>query len=426
MNERRDSRGRILRIGETQSADGRYVFTYKDSIGKRQKAYSWRLLPSDRTPKGRRDDKCLREKEEAIQADLAAGLNTAGKRQTVCELCEAYVRIKAPMVRDNTRAAYQTTLGILRGEPFGHRRIGDVTKSDAKMFLIHLQRDERRSYSAIQNVRGVLNPAFESAVEDDFIRHNPFDFELKSVVKNDTQRRDALTAEEMNDFLGWVRGSKCYSKYFEVFYLLFFTGLRVSELCGLTLGDIHYDGHYLNVERQLQRTRSGEYYISPTKTSSGARKVPLTPDVEACLRAIAQKRPRFDREPVVKSDDGRMSATGFLLFDKDGRVTVAQHWENHFRWAAGAYKKEMEQEKGIKIDKSISPHVARHTFCSLRVKEGMQPKTLQMVMGHSSIRTTLGWYTHLTDDDVVSETLAVMTADKALISFDAVTDGANE
>lgn len=170
-------------------------------------------------------DALIREKEEQIQRDLAEGLSPTGKKQTVYELCERYVKTKSRNQRDNTVAAYRTSLNIINDEPFGHRKIGDITTSEAKAFLIHLQDDEGRSYSAIQNIRGVLRPAFDTAVEDDYVRKNPFDFMLKTVVKNDTKQRDALTAEEMAGFLAFVHESKSYAKYYNAFYLQFFTGL---------------------------------------------------------------------------------------------------------------------------------------------------------------------------------------------------------
>ncbi len=186
--------------------------------------------------------------------------------------------LKAPMMRDNTVANYKTSLNIIDSEPFGHFKIGDVTKTIARQFLSHLQNDEGRSYSSIQNVRGVLRPAFEMAVEDDYVRNNPLSFELKEVVKNDTVHRDALNADELRMFLEYIKNHKHYSQYYDMFYLQFHTGMRVSEMCGLTFSDIIFGAHFLTVERQLQRKRMMELYLTPPKTASGARKVPLTPE----------------------------------------------------------------------------------------------------------------------------------------------------
>ena len=82
--KRRDNKDRILRTGESQRKDGRYAYKYVDSFGKPQFVYSWKLVPTDKTPKGKRDDISLREKEKAIQSDLDDSIDTIGKKMTVC------------------------------------------------------------------------------------------------------------------------------------------------------------------------------------------------------------------------------------------------------------------------------------------------------------------------------------------------------
>ena len=84
--KRRDSKGRILRTGESQRKDGRYAYKYTDAYGKPQFVYSWRLVATDKTPAGKRDDLPLREKVKEIQRDLDDGIDTIGKKMTVCQL----------------------------------------------------------------------------------------------------------------------------------------------------------------------------------------------------------------------------------------------------------------------------------------------------------------------------------------------------
>ena len=51
----------------------------------------------------------------------------------------------------------------------------------------------------------------------------------------------------------------------------------------------------------------------------------------------------------------------------------------------------------------VTPHVCRYTFCSNMAKSGLNPKTLQYIMGHSDISVTLNTYTHVGFDDVKEE-----------------------
>ena len=90
-------------------------------------------------------------------------------------------------------------LNILKKEDFSRQRIDQVRLSDAKAWLIKLQQADGRGYSSIHSIRGVLRPAFQMAVDDDLIRKNPFDFELASVVVNDSVTREAITRKQERD-----------------------------------------------------------------------------------------------------------------------------------------------------------------------------------------------------------------------------------
>ena len=68
--KRRDNKNRILRTGESQRADGKYMYRYVDANGKTQCLYSWRLVKTDTVPEGKRDNGALREIEKRVQRDM--------------------------------------------------------------------------------------------------------------------------------------------------------------------------------------------------------------------------------------------------------------------------------------------------------------------------------------------------------------------
>jgi len=285
----------------------------------------------------------------------------------------------------------------LKRDPFGSKRIDRVRISDAKCWLIKLQQ-EGRGYSQLHSIRGVLRPAFQLAVDDDLIRKNPFGFQLVDVVVNDSVRREALTREQERKFLKFVKEDRHFRQYYEGIYILFKTGMRISEFCGLTISDIDFQKHSINIDHQLMKHGKDKYYIQKTKTDAGTRVIPMTPDVEACFKKIIAKRKPPRREPVI---DGKM---GFLYFDKDGSVMYSLHWEKYFQHIREKYNK-------IYVTKMpyITPHICRHTYCSNMAKSGMNPKTLQYLMGHSDISVTMNTYTHVTFDDVQAEVISLKT-----------------
>ena len=104
--KRRDKKGRILRNGESQRADGRYAFVYTDCFGKQKFLYSWKLESTDPLPVGRRPCQSLREKEKVILRDINDGITPYGDNLTVLELVKKYIAQKTG-VRHNTAANYQ-------------------------------------------------------------------------------------------------------------------------------------------------------------------------------------------------------------------------------------------------------------------------------------------------------------------------------
>ena len=397
---RRDSKHRVLRRGESIRANGKYQFKYHIG-GKPHFLYSWRLEPTDPLPVGKKPCLSLREMEKQLGYDLDNRLDPLGKNITVMELVERYLKTKVGM-RPNTLANYNFVKNILKEEAFAQQKISKIKTSDAKLFLIKMQQEDGKRHSTIKTVRGVLRPAFQMAVDDDILMKNPFQFELAGVVVNDSVTREAITKEQMRNFLRFVHDDILYCKYYEVVYILFHTGMRISEFCGLTLKDIDLENKTVNIERQLQRTAQREYVIEPTKTNAGTRVLPITDEVAEMFRSIIQDRPKYRIEKIVGG------YSGFLFLDKDHMPLVAMHWEHRFNSMVGRYNEIYK----VQIP-NITPHVCRHTYCSNQAKAGMNPKTLQYLMGHSDIAVTLNVYTHVGLEDAENELRKMQTLEGA-------------
>ena len=135
-----------------------------------------------------------------------------------------------------------------------------------------------------------------------------------------------------------------------------------------------------------------EYDYSTTKTDAGTRKLPITEDVAQMFQAIIEDRVPPKVENVI---DGY---SGFLFYDENGMPLVAMHWQHRFNHMVGRYN----DIHWVQMP-NITPHVCRHTYCSNMAKSGMNPKTLQYLMGHSDISVTMNVYTHIGFDDAEEE-----------------------
>ena len=132
--------------------------------------------------------------------------------------------------------------------------------------------------------------------------------------------------------------------------------------------------------------------IETTKTDAGTRVLPITEDVAQMFQAIIEDR---NAPKVEKSIDGY---SGFLFCDDNGMPLVAMHWQHCFNHMVGRYNDIYRVQMP-----NITPHVCRHTYCSNMAKSGMNPKTLQYLMGHSDISVTMNVYTHIGFDDAEEE-----------------------
>ena len=389
---RRDNKGRVLRTGESQRKDLRYDYRYTDPWGKRHSVYADTL-----------DE--LRQKEREIQKwlDDETGASYEAGEITLLELVKRYLKLKISS-RYNTQQNYKTVVNFLSKDPFAQRPIRSIKVSDAKLWFIRLQREEGKRYCTITNIRGVVKPAFDMAWDEEIIRRNPFSFKITDAVVNDTVSRVALTKEQEEKWMNFIRNDNTYKKYYDEFVVLLGTGMRVSEFCGLTRKDIDFEKREINVDHQLIRERHKDhrsYFVEKTKTACGCRVIPMTDEVYESLKRIVKKRKKPKTETIV---DGY---SGFILLDKTDHPKVALHIENECRWAMHKYNKKFPNDPLP----HITPHVYRHTFCTKMAQMGLELKALQYLMGHSDASVTMNVYTH-TNYQYAAEQLKLVTQKK--------------
>ena len=230
------------------------------------------------------------------------------------------------------------------------------------------------------------------AVDDDLLVKNPFDFQPATVIINDSIMREAISRSDERKFLDFVKKDGHFCQYYDGIVLLFKTGMRISEFTGLTIRDIDLKNREINIDHQLQRKRDGTYVIVPTKTNAGTRVLPMSMEVYQSCKHIIENRQPPRVEPIIEG------VSGFLFFDKNDMPMVSLHWEHYFKHICQKYNKIYK----VQMPK-VTPHVCRHTYCSNMARSGMNPKTLQYLMGHSDIGVTLNTYTHLGLEDAKEE-----------------------
>lgn len=378
---RRDNRRRILRTGESQNKEGRYVYKYINSLGEQKFIYSWKLVPTDRVPKGKRDDISLREKIAEVQRDLSDGIDTAGKKMTVCQLYEKKNNLRKN-IRRNTVKGRQQFMNVLKKDPFGSMSIDSVKQSDAKEWAIRMS-ENGIAYNSIKNYMRSLRASFYMAIQDDYVRKNPFDFVLSDILDDTRKEKTALSLEQEEALLTFAKSDRTYKKYYDELVILLETGLRISEFCGLDLNvAVDMKNKSILVEHQLLKDTETGYYIEKPKTKSGIREIPMTDKAYDAFQRLIKSRKKT--EPIVI--DGY---SNFLMLNGKGLPQVASSYNMVLKGLVKKYNKTHDDELP-----EISPHSLRHTFCTKMANKGMAPNTLQYIMGHSDISMTLNYYAH--------------------------------
>lgn len=403
-DRRRDAKGRVLKDGEDQMPDGRYRYRYKDIRGQRQAVYSWKLVPTDRMPAGKRDDKSLREKEEDIRRDVSDGID--GKKAdsiTLNELFRLYMAGKQEL-KNSTRVNYLYMYKNYVADALGNRKISSIKYSDIKAFYNSLIREKKFKPNSMEIINTILHPVFTLAVRDGYIRNNPTDgvmAEIKRSYNWEKPKRHALTLEEQNAFISFVAQSDTYKHWLPLFTVFLGTGCRVGEIIGLRWKDCDFEKRTISINHNLiyrqQEDGTCAMHITTPKTSSGRRTIPMLDEV---YRALLQEK---EMQMIIGFNTAEIDGySGFIFTNRNGYVHNPMTINRAIQRIYKEYnhkEQEMAKKENRKplLIRHFSVHNLRHTFCTRFCEHETNIKVIQEIMGHADIGTTMNVYAEATE-----------------------------
>lgn len=365
--KRKDNKGRLLRSGESQRKDLTYMYRYNDNDGTRKSVYAPSLAE-------------LRIKEEAIATRLRAGV-VAGTDITVGELVKQYIGTKRNL-KHTTARSYDVAYRHIMESSFSRLDVSKVTKSTVKRFYIELN-EKGLCYSSVETIAKVLKPAFKQAVDDDIIIKNPCAFSLSEVLRDDTSPRKAISQDQLNRFFEFINSTPKFKRFYNEIAVLAYTGVRVSELCALTIGDVDFEKNRIAVNKQTAYTTQRGRYIETTKTESGNRYITIDPLLLPYLQEAVCAAKSRKLQPIV---DGH---SGFLFVTKHGEMCLGHDITTRVKTIWSKYNATHEEKLP-----NITPHILRHTFCTRCIELGIDVKSVQYFMGHASASVTMDIYSH--------------------------------
>ncbi|MCR4786010.1 MAG: site-specific integrase [Lachnospiraceae bacterium] len=287
------------------------------------------------------------------------------------------------------RSKYRLCKNIKVGATsFGQLRLREVTTDDIRELQTGIAK--RVKTATVNNRMLLIRSMFNTAVNENRILYNPCkavkDLKRKEPESRETIHR-ALTDDEVNAFM---EKAKDYF-YYDEYRLALATGMRVGEIGALTTRDIH-DG-FIWINRTVTKAETGGQTIGDSpKTHHGERRIPLTENIKQIIEH--KKSINSMLYGSIISLDGRIfrSPTGRII--DDSRVN--------------AEIQKICKETGIEI---FTMHAFRDTFATRCIEAGVNPKTLQELLGHANFNITMTLYGHVQDDTKIAamETLQAYT-----------------
>lgn len=394
MATRKDSRGRILNKGEIQRKDGCYAYIYIGVSGKRETVYAKTLAE-------------LRKKESLIQKALIDGLKYGeAESTTVNSMFDRYILTKRDL-KITTLTNYNYYYNSYVRDGFGERTLASIKYSDVLLFYQDLAREKGLRSSTIEIVDCVLHPAFEMAVRDEIIKSNPSSGAIGSIKRslgNDQIKKTPLTEEQQKAFLNYCRTSATFNRWSPLFTVLLGTGCRIGEILGLRWDDVDLEQKQISINHTLSyhmimdgSNAPCKFKITPPKTEAGYRVIPMMPNV---YNAFLQEKSNCEKNGYCSVTVDGM--TNFVFQNQNGNLhsnrTVNRVIERIIRnYNDAEFKEAQKEERQPNLLPHFSCHILRHTFCSRFCENETNVKTIQTIMGHANIKTTMNVYAKVSE-----------------------------
>lgn len=348
-----------------------------------------------------KDLKSLKKVMQKKQLEAANGLFVQETKIKVNDWFESWLKeYKAASVKYGTLSGYRRVYKSYIADEIGKRRLPEVRPEHIQKIYNDLSK-AGYSHKTISLSAIVLNGMFKQAFKNQMIVRNPV--ELASIPRNTKKKKEisVMTKEEQKIFLQYAKESA----YCRIYTVALGTGLRVGEIRALEWSDIDYKNNVIHVTGTLKYSKDRGYFKDLPKTNTSFRDVPMIPEV---VTAFKEQRAEQIRQRLQLGDLWRPES-GMENFVFTGYYTYHGFGKN---LCHGAINHDMAKiEERIKEEypdfPHITPHTLRHTFATRGLENGIPPKVMQEILGHTSITMTLDIYSHVLPDTKAAEIMKV-------------------
>lgn len=379
-------RGKELGKGISQRKDGRYSARFVNSSGKRIEKYF--DTPNE-----------ARQWLEDTKYEEKHGIAPISTNNSVLYTVDMWFNEWWDNIifdlSPNTRRNYKERYEINIKPVIGNMNITAVKPTHCKKVLKYM--DNKYAGSTIRQTFITMGTMFKSALMNDIITKHPMDGVRYSKPIRAVYDIKYMTVEEQRIFLETAKSSHNYRQY----ALILETGLRTGELVGLTWDNIDWNNRTLSVTKTLEfRYKQKDWRAGPPKTQTSYRTIPLTERAFDILQELYKERTTRKESDLLSHSleytDRKTGKTATLVM----RDLVFINWRTGEPTKNSSYDTHLYKLCDTAGIRRFCMHALRHTFATRAIEYGVQPKSLQKLLGHSSIKTTMDRYVHVSTDSL--------------------------
>ena len=354
------------------------------TIYKRGKSYAYMVdLPNLVNGKRKRVNKSgFRTKKEAqdaahkLEVSLNAGENYIDGNILFSKLADMWLTEHTPFIRESTAIRYKTKVRQV-SEYFSFKKANQITIMDVQRYINKLASE--RSLANVSEFKVVLKQIFDFACRNSILNQNPCTYVKIPPCKVQPKEKAYMEKESLFKFLDEVK--EAYDdRFYTIFLMLAYTGMRCGELTALQWSDIDFDKKTISITKNLYQQKDKSYEITAPKTKKSIRTIIISDEL---IHKLAEHQHNQRVFRILHADTYKEKQ--FIFSDENGNPIFNYD----------IYNKCISVAKKLKF-KNIHPHSFRHTHTSLLAEAGVPLEVIQDRLGHSDDSVTKEIYLHIT------------------------------
>lgn len=306
---------------------------------------------------------------------------------------------KGKIIEDSTFAGYFDRCKYI-ADIIGELRVSELTRKNLEYCVDTLQ-GQGRADSTCKQTRDLLVSMVHFAKKDGLLETDILEGETLTLKeKKGKVKKRIIQKEDRKEFTDYCLQNKDYE-----ILMLYYTGVRPSEMTGITWEDIDFEHCIVDINKEYKRIKkvqivNGEIKISyeikfkDLKNTSSERQIGLSTGYVELL-----KQHKEEQKKLAKENNKEFKETDWVFTTKTYNAYLSDY--------TGDKMRNIMKTLQVKGYDKITPHCLRHTYCSNAIEKNVGVKQVQKIVGHSNISTTMDIYTQLSNEEIIETSKSI-------------------